>query len=146
MTARLPLWAENLAVFDTETTGVDTASARIVSSTIALVGAGGEVRERYDWLLDPGVEIPEGAARIHGITTEVARASGVQAAVGVAQILAQVTGMLERGFPLVAYNAPFDMSLLRSEAQRHGLAWPSALSPVIAPLVRDKQFDRFLKG
>lgn len=146
MTERLPLWAENLAVFDTETTGVDTASARIVSSTIALVGAGGEVRERYDWLLDPGVEIPEGAARIHGITTEVARASGVQAAVGVAQILTQVTGMLERGFPLVAYNAPFDMSLLRSEAQRHGLAWPSALSPVIDPLVLDKQFDRFRKG
>ena len=63
MTDYLPLWAENLAVFDTETTGVDTSSARIVSSTIALIGGSGEVKERYDWLIDPGIEIPEGAAR-----------------------------------------------------------------------------------
>ena len=72
MTQELPLWAANLAVFDTETTGIDTSHARVVSSTIALLGPAGEVQERYDWLLDPGVEIPEPAARVHGITTEIA--------------------------------------------------------------------------
>ncbi|MGK0720822.1 exonuclease domain-containing protein [Leucobacter sp. W1478] len=146
MSDQLPLWAENLAVFDTETTGVDTSSARIVSATIAVIGGSGEVKERYDWLLDPGVEIPDGAARIHGITTEVARASGVQAPVGVAQIVLQLQAMLERGFPVVAYNAPFDLGLLRSESARHGVTWPAAVSPVIDPLVLDKQFDRFRKG
>lgn len=146
MTEHLPLWAEQLAVFDTETTGVDTAHARIVSSTIALIGGAGEVRERYDWLIDPGVEIPESAARIHGITTEVARASGVQAAVGVEQIIQHLSAMLDRGFPIVAYNAPFDLTLLRAEAARHGIDWPQSLSPVIDPLVLDKQFDRFRKG
>jgi len=146
VTDYLPLWAENLAVFDTETTGVDTSSARIVSSTIALIGGSGEVKERYDWLIDPGIEIPEGAARIHGITTEVARASGVQAHVGVGQIVLQLHAMLERGFPVVAYNAPFDLSLLRAESARHGVTWPGAVSPVIDPLILDKQFDRFRKG
>lgn len=146
MADALPLWAENLAVFDTETTGVDTSQARIVSSTIALLGGGGEVVERYDWLIDPGVEIPEAAARVHGITTAVARESGVTAAVGVSQIVAQLAAMLDRGFPLVAYNAPFDLNLLRAEAARHDINWPSALSPVIDPLILDKQLDRYRKG
>lgn len=142
----LPIWAETLAVFDTETTGIRTSSDRIVSSSIALIGGGGEVLERYDWLLDPGVEIPEPATRVHGITTEIARASGVAAEVGIAQIVTQLLGMIERGFPVVAYNAPFDLSLLRAEARRHGIAWPEEFAPVIDPLVIDKQCDRYRKG
>lgn len=146
MANALPLWAENLAVFDTETTGVDTAQARVVSSTIALLNGSGEVTERYDWLIDPGIEIPQAAANVHGITTEVARASGVEASVGVSQIIAQLAQMLDRGVPIVAYNAPFDLSLLRSEATRHGLSWPSEVAPVLDPLIIDKQLDRYRKG
>ena len=146
MTAQLPLWAANIAVFDTETTGIDTSEARIVSATIALLGPGGEVVERYDWLLDPGVEIPEAAARVHGITTDVARASGIAAAVGVQQIVAQLLEMIERGFPIVAYNAPYDLTLLAAEAERHGIALPGEISPVLDPLILDKQLDRYRKG
>lgn len=146
MTAELPLWASNIAVFDTETTGVDTAHARIVSATIALLGAAGEVLERYDWLLDPGVEIPEPAVRVHGISTEIARASGTEAGVGVRQILAQLLEMIERGFPVTAYNAPFDLTLMRAEAARHGAEWPAEFAPVLDPLILDKQLDRYRKG
>ena len=146
MTSELPLWAAQLAVFDTETTGIDTTQARIVSATIALLGPAGEVRERYDWLLDPGVEIPEAAARVHGISTAVARASGMDATVGVQQIIARLFEMLERGYPVVAYNAPFDLSLLVAEAARHGVALPRDFSPIIDPLILDKQFDRYRKG
>ena len=146
MTDALPLWAENLAVFDTETTGVDPARARVVSSSIALLGGGGEVRERYDWLIDPGVEIPYAAAQVHGITTEVARASGVDAAVGILQIVEQLQAMVDRGFALVVYNAPYDLTLLHAEAARHGISWPGDLSPVVDPLVIDKQVDRYRKG
>ncbi|QIK61892.1 3'-5' exonuclease [Leucobacter viscericola] len=146
MTSSTPLWAANLAVFDTETTGVDTAHARIVSATVALLGAEGEVLERYDWLLNPGVEIPAAAQRVHGISTEIARASGIDAAVGVQQIIEQLAEMIERGFPVVAYNAPYDLTLLRAEAARYGLAWPESFAPVIDPLILDKQFDRYRKG
>ncbi len=146
VTKPLPLWATHLAVFDTETTGVDTAEARIVSAAIALLGPAGEVLERYDWLLDPGVPIPEGAANVHGITTEIAQASGIDASVGVAQIAAQLREMIDRGYPIVAYNAPFDLTLIAAEAARHGVAWPAEVSPVVDPLLLDKQFDRYRKG
>lgn len=146
MTSQLPLWAERIAVFDTETTGIDPHEARIVTAAIALLNRDGEIAERYDWLVDPGVEIPFAAAQVHGISTEVARNGGIHAEVGVAQIVEQVAEMLDRGFPLVAYNAPFDLSLLRAEAARHGVAWPENVSPVIDPLILDKQFDRYRRG
>lgn len=146
MTSHLPLWAERIAVFDTETTGVDPREARIVTAALALLNRDGEIAERYDWLLDPGVEIPLPAVQVHGISTDVARTSGIHAEVGIAQIVEQVTEMLARGFPIVAYNAPFDLSLLRAEAQRHGIAWPETVAPVIDPLILDKQFDRFRRG
>ena len=146
MTSHLPLWVERIAVFDTETTGVDPREARIVTAAIALLNRDGEIAERYDWLLDPGVEIPLPAVQVHGISTDVARTSGIHAEVGIAQIVEQVTEMLARGFPIVAYNAPFDLSLLRAEAQRYGIAWPETVAPVIDPLILDKQFDRFRRG
>ena len=33
----------------------------------------GEVVDRWDWLADPGIEIPEGASAVHGITDEMVR-------------------------------------------------------------------------
>lgn len=146
MTNTLPLWAENLAVFDTETTGIDTSNARVVSCSVALLGGSGDVRERYDWLINPGIEIPMAAVSVHGITTEVARESGVEASVGVGQILTRLEQMIDRGFPLVVYNAPFDLTLLRAEAQRYGIPFPDDIAPVIDPLVIDKQVDRYRKG
>lgn len=146
MTSHLPLWAERIAVFDTETTGVDPREARIVTAAIALLNRDGEIAERYDWLLDPGVEIPLPAVQVHGISTDVARTSGIHAEVGIAQIVERVTEMLARGFPIVAYNAPFDLSLLLAEAHRYGIAWPETIAPVIDPLILDKQFDRFRRG
>lgn len=143
--APLPLWAAQLAVFDTETTGVETDTARIVSATLALLSESGEVTERYDWLLNPGVEIPDSAVRVHGITTEVARSSGIDAAVGVQQITERIAQIIDRGLPLVVYNAPYDLSLLRAEQRRYGLAEPE-VAPVLDPLIIDKQLDRFRKG
>lgn len=141
----LPLWAAQLAVFDTETTGVETDTSRIVSATLAILSEHGEVTERYDWLLNPGVEIPDAAVRVHGITTEVARSSGIDAAVGVKQITERIAQMIDRGLPLVVYNAPYDLSLLRSEQRRYGVA-EGDVAPVLDPLVIDKQLDRFRKG
>lgn len=147
MSQPLPLWAEKFAVFDTETTGVNTNSARIVTASIAVVGGQGNVLERYDWMIDPGVEIPAAAAHVHGITTEIARASGIAAPVGITQVTTQLQSMMDRGFALVVYNAPYDLSLLQHEAARHSVDWQgAALSPIVDPLVLDKQLDRYRKG
>lgn len=141
----IPLWAANLAVFDTETTGIETRTSRIVSAALALLGPSGEVVERYDWLLDPGVVIPDSAVRVHGISTEIARKSGIDAAVGIKQITERIAEMIDRGLPLVVYNAPYDLTLLHHEQQRYGLDGV-AVTPVLDPLIIDKQMDRFRKG
>ena len=58
--------------FDTETTGVDVTTDRIV--TAALVHRDARGTTVRTWIIDPGVEIPAPATAIHGITTERARA------------------------------------------------------------------------
>jgi len=138
-------WGQ-LAVFDLETTGVDVETARIVSACVAILAADGRVIERWDWLANPGVEIPEGAAAVHGITTERARREGRPAHVVVAEITQALRVTFALGIPLVVYNAPYDLTLLDRECRRHQLEALEVLSPVIDPLVIDKAVDRYRKG
>lgn len=135
--------------FDTETTGVDVDSDRIV--TAALVSrdeAGTRVRT---WLLDPGVEIPEAASAIHGITTEHARTNGEPAALALEEIASALADAIGGRVPVVAYNAAFDLDILTAELRRHGLATVSErlgrdVVPVIDPLVLDRAEDRYRPG
>jgi DNA polymerase-3 subunit epsilon len=145
-------WHEGrLAAFDVETTGVHPASDRIVTAAISLVGAGLETVS-HDWLIDPGVEIPEGAARVHGITTEMARRDGCAPAAAVEEITTLLAEQVLAGVPVIAFNARFDLTLLDREARRHGVVplvdrvGGSDELLVVDPHVLDKQFDRFRKG
>ena len=142
----LPGWAHTVGVFDLETTGVDVTGDRIVTAHVGLLGADGGVVRAQGWLADPGVEIPEGATAVHGITTERARAEGRPAGEVVAEVVAALRALFDAGIPVVAYNAPFDFSLLKHEALRHGVAPIDSPAPVIDPLVVDKTYDRFRKG
>jgi DNA polymerase III subunit epsilon len=66
-----------MCAFDTETTGPDPESARIVTACVVHVDGSGEMPpEAQAWLIDPGTDIPAEASAIHGITTEHARANG----------------------------------------------------------------------
>ena len=89
-------WFHSLGVFDLETTGIDVATSRIVSAHVGLLNADGELVEQRSWLADPGVEIPAGAAAVHGITTERARAEGRPAAEVVGEILAALSDLFSR--------------------------------------------------
>ncbi|MGO1770358.1 MAG: exonuclease domain-containing protein [Microbacterium sp.] len=137
---------DRIAVFDLETTGVDVAHDRVVTAYVGLLDADGRVLHAEDWLADPGIEIPEGATAVHGVTTERARAEGRPAADVVPEIVEALRTILAGGIPVVAYNAPYDLSLLRAEALRHGVAPIDRPHPVIDPLVIDKALDRFRKG
>ncbi|MFT4122733.1 MAG: 3'-5' exonuclease [Microbacteriaceae bacterium] len=139
-------WHETLAVFDLETTGIDTESSRIVSAHVGVIGPDGRVLEQRDWLADPGVEIPASAAAVHGISTERARAEGRPAAAVVGEILDALAGVLGRGLAVTVYNAPYDLTLLDREARRHGLPPLERPAPVVDPLVIDKTLDRYRKG
>lgn len=140
-----------LAAFDIETTGVDPQSDRIVTAAVSLAGDGRPTESR-SWLVDPGVEIPAGASAVHGITTEQARAEGVDPAEAVEQITALLAEQLRRGVPVIAFNARFDLTCLDREARRHGVVplldrvgGPSGML-VVDPFVLDKQYDRYRRG
>lgn len=139
-------WYETLGVFDLETTGIDVATSRIVSANVSVIGPTGELLERRDWLADPGVEIPPQASAVHGITTERARLDGRPAREVVAEIVAAIRSVFDRGLALTVYNAPYDLSLLQHEAIRHDVEPLSEPAPIIDPLVIDKAVDRYRKG
>ena len=69
-------WSDTLAVFDTETTGLDTRSSRIVTAFVGLIDAQGNTVEAASWLANPGVPIPQQASDVHGITDEIATRDG----------------------------------------------------------------------
>lgn len=145
-------WAHGpLLGFDTETTGVRPSHDRLVTAAlVSRTGAPGR-QEVRTWLADPGVEIPQAAASVHGITTQRARAEGRD----VQEVLEEVAGALAAamgaGTPVVAFNASYDLTLLEAELARHGLPTlrerlGRGLGPVIDPLVLDRAVDRFRKG
>lgn len=136
---------ERFVVFDLETTGIDETEDRIVTAFIGTMCADGSIGTGRSWLVDPGVEIPEPATAVHGVTTDHAREHGADAAVSVAQIVRALQGFANEGIPVVAYNAAYDLSLLAAEARRHDAA-PLRGVLVIDPLVLDKALDPYRRG
>jgi DNA polymerase III subunit epsilon len=139
-------WHEQLGVFDLETTGVDTETARIVTAHVGVINEQGITVSRQDWVIDPMVEIPDAAAAVHGYTTERVRLEGMDAATGIAEIVGALRVLFDRGVPVVAYNAPYDFTVLNREAKRFGVAPLENPLPIIDPLVIDKAVDRYRKG
>lgn len=135
--------------FDTETTGVDVRHDRVVTAALVMRDAAG-TRQRT-WLIDPGVEIPEAASTIHGVTTERARAEGRPPAVALDEIAAEIVNAQTAGVPVVAYNASFDFAILDHELTRWNLPTLAQrlgrdVGPVLDPLVIDRGLDRFRRG
>ena len=143
----LPHWAQRVAVFDLETTGLDLATARIVTACVVVIDEHGQiVSEELEWLANPGVPIPEQASNVHGVTDEIASAQGRPAAEVVSEILDALRGYFAEGIPVVAYNAPYDFTILQAEALRYSLAPLESPQPVMDPLVLDKTFDKYRSG
>jgi DNA polymerase-3 subunit epsilon len=139
-------WADQLGVFDLETTGVNVEEARIVSAHVGVLNEHGALVSRHDWLVDPGVEIPPQAQAVHGISTGQAREQGLEASSAVAEILASLTELFSRGVAVVAYNAPYDFTVLDREARRHDLVALTEPYPIVDPLVIDRAVDKYRRG
>lgn len=148
-------WHEGpLIAFDLETTGVDVETARIVTACVALIdGSGRRPPQAAKWLVNPGVEIPEQAAAIHGVTTERARAEGGDPSVAVQEIGALLADHVEAGAPIVAFNACYDLTVHDRECRRYGVPTLTDVCEddqlylyVVDPFVIDKAVDRYRKG
>jgi DNA polymerase-3 subunit epsilon len=106
-------------LIDTETTGFGV-SARLVE-VAALHVRDGECVRRYESLVRPDISIPWQASRIHGITDATVRTAPREAAV--VRALREFVGAL----PLVAHNASFDVTVLRSAFARAGVPAPGCV-------------------
>ncbi len=140
--------AQRWCVWDLETTAPQPLEARLVTACVAFVG-GGEPTEVMSWVVDAGVEVPEGAAEIHGYTTERVRAEGKPIADVLPEIVGYLAGAVAANYPLLAFNSVYDNSVLNAETVRLGLtpfADVLAQAVVFDPFVVDKHVDRFRKG
>lgn len=134
---------------DLETTGVNRQEDRIVSFA-AVFQAPNTEDAKITGIVDPGIEIPEGAAKVHGITTEKARNEGLEPAVATQALVSALSTAMQTRMPIVVFNAPFDLTMLREEAVRHlghtREQWGEGLWPIYDPMVVDKQIDPYRKG
>ncbi len=135
-----PWWEGPLVGLDTETTGTDVETARIVTACVVLDEPGREPRS-WTWLVNPGAPIPAEATAVHGVTDEMA-AEGLTPGLAVAQIALTLAGF---DLPLVAFNGAYDFTVMDREARRHGLD-PFEPFPVVDPYVLDKQAEPYRRG
>lgn len=151
----LPWYLDLMTEFDLESTGIDTREARIVTG-FAATSLGNTAP---DWcrvpgasvLINPGVPIPAQAARIHGVTDEIAQAKGCDPADGVNSIAEAVARSLVARIPVVGFNLAYDFGLLHWECIRYGLSTvgervgrtrDAMFGPIIDAHVLDKQVSR----
>ena len=111
--------------FDTETTGIprwdlpadDPAQPRIVDIGAVLCNDDGTEVERFESIVKPdGWTVAEGAAKVHGITTEIALEQGRP----IVEVLDGFDALQNRASLIVAFNIRFDDKLLRGERRRLG--------------------------
>lgn len=142
-------WIENRVFnFDSETTGPDPKEARLVTWAAGIVNPDGRALMAHE-IVNPGVEIPEEAANVHGITTERAEAEG-QSPIAALERLSNAfhAANLERA-PVVIFNARYDLTVIWHELQRHGrpeLWVPFGNAYILDPLVIDKAMHKYRKG
>ncbi|MEE4420028.1 MULTISPECIES: exonuclease domain-containing protein [Streptomyces] len=148
----MPCWYDGpLAAFDTETTGIDVERDRIVSAALVVQETPRSAPRITRWLINPGVEIPEAAIAVHGLTADHLALHGRWPAPVVEEVARALAAQSVAGRPLVVMNAPFDLTLLDRELKRHRASSLDAYLGghplrVLDPRVLDKHLDRYRKG
>jgi len=105
-------------VVDVETTGLSTEAGDRICELGMVKLRSGEIVDSYGTLINPERSISAGAFAVNKISSEM-----LQDAPTFRSIVPQVRGKIDDSI-LVAYNAPFDLSFLRSEFLKAGLTPP----------------------
>lgn len=132
---------EGFIAFDTETTGVEVDSARVVTAA-AVVFEGSTPLYTRSWLIKVDVDIPEVTTAVHGITNEMSQRDGqgqIEALVEIRDFLA------DSGMPIVCFNSGFDIPLFNANLARLELDLLPT-DQVLCSYVIDKQCNKYVKG
>lgn len=130
---------QSVLSFDLETTSANPLEARIVTS--ALVTINGRDVSADEMLADPGVDIPEAATAVHGITTEHAREHGRPHDEVLADTIKALNDAWANGLAVIVFNAYYDLTVLRQLSDDFVVN-----GPVFDPFVLDKLQDPYRKG
>jgi CBS domain-containing protein len=118
-------------VLDTETTGLDARTARLVQvGAIRIAGSDIRSDERFESLVNPGIPIPPATTAIHGISDE-----SVRTAPRFAAIAQELAGFL-RSSVVIGHSIGYDLAILQREHDLAGLAWKSPRALDIRELAR----------
>lgn len=129
--------------FDTETTGTRPGSDAIVSATLVLRDpqrphSSDTVGE---WIINPHRAMNPKASEVNGFTDAFLQEHGSEPVDSLAEILDVISLAQSKHIPLLAYNAPFDVHMLRSDLKRWDLA-PLDDVVVVDPLVIDRAVSK----
>jgi len=143
---RVPSWLDAPWVpLDTETTGVDVENDLIVQAALAFPSEGTATVKYLNW----DVDIPEGAAAVHGLTRERLAEVGQDPAAVLVAVVLDLVQALQSGAVLVGMNLVFDLTMLDRNCRRLGLPTLSDhvdIAPVVDAFVLDKMVDPYRKG
>jgi len=134
--------------FDFETTGIDRFNDVPVSYALVTVVAG-EIVTTESGLIDPGRDIPEAAAEVHGISTERARSEGMPLGQAVARVADALLAASRRGVPLVGMKLDYDLTMLDTQCANllgQGLVARGWCGPVLDVVVVDRHLDSYRPG
>lgn len=104
--------ADQLVVFDFETTGLSPETGDRTIEIGAVLIENGQITDRFQQLMNPGVRIPLFVESLTGISNAM-----VKEARGNAAVMNEFYEFID-GRNLVAHNASFDERFLRAELQR----------------------------
>lgn len=119
---------QKLAVIDFETTGLSPENDRVIEAGVVCF-ENGVLSAHRNWLINPGMSVPDEARAVHKITDEE-----LADAPTFVTVLPEIVEML-RGHLPVAYNAEFDRRFLRAEIERSLQTVASPLPPALDPEV-----------
>ncbi len=131
---------DEFAVFDIETTGLSAATCAITEIGAVIIKKG-EILDRFNTFVNPGVPIPEKITQLTGITDEM-----VADAPDISEVLPRFFEFCGDRM-LVAHNASFDTSFIRAAAERCGLPFVSpyldtvAMSHYVNPTAKNHKLD-----
>jgi len=147
------LVAGPLACFDCETTGVQVETDRIVTATVGTLQPGTPTWKQSirSWLINSGVDIPDEATAVHGITTVQAKKHGKEPPGALDIIAHDLARLFLARIPVVGTNVCFDFTILDRELRRHDLPTLDerigrSIGPIVDVYVIDKWLDPYRKG
>ena len=136
-----------LAALDFEATGTDPLTARPVSVALVIDGNHKLSSLEVCEVMDAGVEIPEEASKVHGITRELLERTDAKSSLEVIMSVIDSLRIIQScNIPLVIFNACYDWPLLQMEAKRYALDFDFDSVAIIDPMIIDRSLDKYRRG